>query len=69
MKMNADNMGNYKAVESPAQPNPPEYIFGMPFETLASLKGVTQLAQLDASDAVILTKGADAQSLTTIALP
>jgi hypothetical protein len=69
MKMNADNMGNYKAVESPAQPNPPEYIFGMPFETLANLKGVTQLAQLDASDAVILTKGADAQSLTTIALP
>jgi hypothetical protein len=69
MKMNADNMGNYKAVESPAQPNPPEYIFGMPFETLATLKGVTQLSQLDAADALILTKGTDAQNLTTIALP
>ena len=40
-----------------------------PFETLATLKGVTQLAQVDAADALILTKGTDAQSLTTIALP
>jgi hypothetical protein len=69
MKMNADNMGNYKAVESPEQPNPPNYIFGMPYETLNDLKGVTQLSQLDPADAVILTKTADAQNLTTIALP
>jgi len=69
MKMNADNMGNYKAVESPEKPNPPEYIFGMPYQTVAELKGVTQLAQLDGADAVIVTKPADSVNLTTIALP
>jgi hypothetical protein len=70
MKMNADNMGNYKAVLSPEQPNPQNgYIFGMPYDTMADLKGVTQLAQVDAASAIILSKGTDAQDLTTIALP
>ena len=70
MKMNADNMGNYKAVESPEQPNPQNgYIFGMPFDTMADLKGVTQLAGVDAANALILSKPADSQNLTTIALP
>lgn len=69
MKMSADNIGNYKAVDSPEQPNPPAYIFGMPYETVADLKGVTQLAQVDAANAMILSKSADAQNLTTIALP
>jgi hypothetical protein len=69
MKMNADNIAGYKAVESPEQPNPPNYIFGMPYETMNDLKGVTQLAQVDAADAMIVTKTADAQNLTTIALP
>jgi hypothetical protein len=69
MKMNADNIAGYKAVESPEQPNPPNYIFGMPYETLNDLKGVTQLAQVDAANAMILSKTADAQNLTTIALP
>jgi hypothetical protein len=70
MKMNADNMGSYKAVESPEQPNPQNgYIFGMPFDTMADLKGVTQLAQVDAANALILSKPADTQDLTTIALP
>ena len=39
MKMNADNMGNYKAVNSPEQPNPPDYIFGMPYETVDKPEG------------------------------
>ncbi len=69
MKMNADNMGNYKAIESPEQPNPPAYIFGMPYETVAELKGVTQLAQVDAANAIIVIKPADSVNLTTIALP
>ena len=69
MKMSADNIGTYKAVESPEQPNPPAYIFGMPYETVGDLKGVTQLAQVDAANAMILSKSADAQNLTTIALP
>jgi hypothetical protein len=68
MKMNADNMGSYKAVDSPEQPNPPAYIFGMPYETIDALKGVTQLAQVDAANAMILSTG-DTQNLTTIALP
>jgi hypothetical protein len=70
MKMNADNMGNYKAVESPDQPNPENgYIFGMPYETVASLTGVTQLAQVDVGSAMIVSKPADSVNLTTIALP
>jgi hypothetical protein len=69
MKMTADGIGNYKAVESPEQPNPPNYIFGMPYETVETLKGVTQLAQVDVANAIILSKGADSQHLATIALP
>ena len=69
MKMNADNMGNYKAVDSPEQPNPPAYIFGMPYETIADLKGVTQLAQVDAASAMIVSKPAESVNLSTIALP
>jgi hypothetical protein len=69
MKMNADNMGSYKAVDSPEQPNPPAYIFGMPYETIDALKGVTQLAQVDAANAMILSKPAETTNLTTVALP
>jgi hypothetical protein len=69
MKMDADNMGNYKAVNSPEQPNPPDYIFGMPYQTVESLKGVTQLAQVDTANAMILSKPGDTTNLTTIALP
>lgn len=70
MKMNADNMGSYRAINSPEQPNEENgYIFGMPYETMSNLEGVTQLAQVDASSAMILSKPGDAQNLTTIALP
>ncbi len=69
MKLLADNMENYKAVNAPEQPNPPAYIFGMPYDTISDLKGVTQLAQLDASNVVILSKAADGMSVRTVALP
>jgi hypothetical protein len=69
MKMNADNIAGYKSVESPEQPNPPNYIFGMPYETLSDLKGVIQLAQVDPANAMIVSKTDAGQNLTTIALP
>jgi hypothetical protein len=69
MKMDAANMASYKAVNSPEQPNPPNYIFGMPYQTMDNLKGVEQLAQVDATSAMILSKPGDSQNLTTIALP
>ena len=72
MKMNADNMENYEAVDSPEQPNKENgYIFGMPYDTIENLKGVTQLAGVDAVNAMILSQPAptDAMNLTTVALP
>jgi hypothetical protein len=69
MKLQADNMEGYKAVNSPEQPNPPDYIFGMHYDTLSELKGVTQLSQLDASNVVVLSKGANGMSVSTVALP
>jgi hypothetical protein len=69
MKLLADNMENYKAVNSPDQPNPPDYIFGMHYDTISELKGTTQLSQLDASNVVVLAKGADGMNVSTVALP
>ena len=69
MKMNADNMGNYKAVESPEQPNPPDYIFGMPYETVAKPEGrhATSAGGCGERDDPQQARGS--QNLTTIALP
>jgi hypothetical protein len=69
MKLQADNMEGYKAVNSPDQPNPPQYIFGMPYDTISDLKGVTQLSQLDASNVVVVNKAADGINISTVALP
>jgi hypothetical protein len=69
MKLQADNMESYKAVNSPEQPNPPEYIFGMHYDTIAELKGTTQLSQLDDSNVVALTKAANGMNVSTVALP
>jgi hypothetical protein len=70
MKMNVDNIETYKAVDSPEQPNPENgYIFGMPYDTVAQLTGVTQLAGVDAANAMVLSKPAETMNLTTIALP
>lgn len=70
MKLKADNLETYKAIESPEVPNPQNAnIAGVPYDTMSDLKGVTQLAQIDDSNVVVLSKGTDAMNLTTIALP
>lgn len=70
MKLKADNLETYKAIESPEVPNPQNAnIAGVPYDTITDLKGVTQLSQIDDSNVVVLSKGTDAMNLTTIALP
>jgi len=70
MKLKADNLETYKAIESPEVPNPQNAnIAGVPYDTISDLKGVTQLSQIDDANVLVLSKGADAMNLTTIALP
>ena len=80
MKLKADNLESYRAIDSPEVPNPPTNISGVPYDTMAELQGVQHLAQLDDSNALILTgkftgasyaPGAPAGplNLQTIALP
>ena len=42
---------------------------GMPFETIANLKGVEQLTKLDNEHALILVKAEGGRNLETIELP
>jgi hypothetical protein len=76
MKLKADNLSSYPAIESPTKTN----VAGVPYDTMSDLKDVQHLAQLDASDAVILTGKTTGQpwapgpaagpvNLQTIALP
>ena len=51
LKLKADNLEGYKPIDSPTVTD----VAGVPYEKLASFKNVQQLAQLDDSDAVILT--------------
>lgn len=51
MKLKADNLQSYAPIDSPTVTN----IAGVPYETIGSLKDVQYLAQLDNSDALILT--------------
>jgi len=80
MKLKADNLESYRAIDSPEVPNPPTNISGVPYDTMAELQGVQHLTQLDDSSALILTgkftgasyaPGAPAGplNLQTIALP
>jgi hypothetical protein len=70
MKLKADNLESYPAIESPEVPNPQNSnIAGVPYDTMSELKGVTQISQLDDSNVLILSKGADSQNLATVALP
>jgi hypothetical protein len=77
MKLKADNLESYEAIDSPTVPNPPTNIAGVPYDTMSDLKGVTHIAQLDDSDALLLSgtpSGGQAapagpMNLTTIALP
>jgi hypothetical protein len=76
MKLRADNLSSYPAIKSPTKTN----VAGVPYDTMSNLKDVLHLAQLDASDAVILTgkttgkpwapePAAGPVNLQTIALP
>jgi len=70
LKLKADNLETYKAIESPEVPNPQnKNISGVPYDTISNLTGVTQLSQVDDSNVAVLSKGADGMNLTTIALP
>ncbi|HVW08363.1 MAG TPA: hypothetical protein VHC90_07260 [Bryobacteraceae bacterium] len=51
VKLKADNMGTYPAIDSPTRTD----VAGVPYDKMPELKNVQHLTQLDASDAVILT--------------
>jgi hypothetical protein len=78
VKLKADNLETYKPIDSPTVV---PAAAGVPYDSLSSLKNVQQLAQLDDSNAVILTgkpgpgpvyapgPAVGPLNLTTIALP
>ena len=76
MKLKADNLASYPAIESPTKTD----VAGVPYDTMADLQNVQHLTQLDDSDAVIITGKTTGQpwapgppagpiNLQTIALP
>ena len=73
MKLKADNLESYPAIESPTVTD----VAGVPYETMSNLVDVQHLTQLDDSNAVIITgkkagqadATAGSTSLQTIALP
>ena len=76
MKLKADNLASYPAIESPTKTD----VAGVPYDTMADLQNVQHLTQLDDSDAVIVTGKTTGQpwapgppagpiNLQTIALP
>jgi len=76
MKLKADNLESYPAIESPTKTD----VAGVPYDTMSDLQNVQHLAQLDDSDAVIITGKTTGQpwapgppagpiNLQTIALP
>jgi hypothetical protein len=72
MKLKADNLESYPAIDSPTKTD----VAGVPYDTMTNLQNVQHLTQLDDSDALIIT-GKTAQpaapagpiNLQTIALP
>lgn len=76
MRPKADNLESYPAIESPTKTD----VAGVPYDTISDLQNVQHLAQLDESDAVIITGKTTGQpwapgppagpiNLQTIALP
>src|SRR5580692_11868374 len=65
LKLKADNLESYKPIDSPTVTD----VAGVPYDKLGNFKNVQQLAQLDDSDAVILTGKPGPFNLQTIALP
>ncbi|HKQ86019.1 MAG TPA: hypothetical protein VJS43_04535 [Candidatus Acidoferrales bacterium] len=76
MKLKADDLASYPAIAAPQKTD----VAGVPYDTMKDLQNVQHLAQLDASDAVIVTGKTTGQAwapgppaepvnLQTIALP
>jgi len=70
MKLKADNLESYPAIDSPTVTD----VAGVPYDTMTNLQNVQHLTQLDDSNALIITGIAKGQTgpatnLQTIALP
>ncbi|HEV8147305.1 MAG TPA: hypothetical protein VGP79_13025 [Bryobacteraceae bacterium] len=63
MKLQADKLGGFQPIVAHTE------TAGVPYETIASLKGVQQLDKLDEKNALILTDASGTLDLVTIALP
>jgi hypothetical protein len=63
MKLFADKLDSYKPITAQTE------VTGVPYETVAGLKGVQQLDKFDEKNALILTDASGSLDLLTIALP
>jgi hypothetical protein len=63
MKLRADSLEEYKAISAQTE------ITGVPYETIASLKGVQRLDKFDDTNALLLMDNEGSLDLHTIALP
>ncbi len=63
MKLSADALDRYQAITAQTE------VRGVPYETVAGLKGVQQLDKFDDANAMILTDGDGSLDLRTIPLP
>jgi hypothetical protein len=63
MKLPADNLEKYSGITAHTE------IAGVPYETIADLKGVQQLDKLDDSKALVLVNSNGTLDLRTVALP
>ena len=63
MKLSADQLENYKPITAQTE------ITGVPYQTIADLKGVQHLVKVDDATALILSNGSGTLDLKTIALP
>ena len=63
MKLDAANLEQYKAITAPTD------IAGVPYQTMADWKNITQLEKVDETTAVVLSSAAGSMDLRTMALP
>jgi hypothetical protein len=63
MKLTADNLENFKPITAPSD------IAGVPYESVKSITGVTQLDKVDDQMAAVLVGSGSSVELKTIALP
>jgi len=63
MKLPADNLGTFQPITKQTE------ITGVPYETIASLKGVQQLDKFDDANALVLMTSGSSLDLRTVPLP